>query len=186
MTCGQNVKCSVKLQQHMAVNVAGRFSISLLLFGLRPAHVVPQSYECCVAFPRISVNKSSKITKLLFSTPLFELSHNVFSSHCVRRLEKHVLREAKCREDGNIFNRLFFEIIRISSNWIKPLKGTFKNICNKKATMSKRSFFFPLLHKKGSWGQILVIHYKGKTTRVSGMFAFLVNLLFLLCLGIEQ
>ena len=100
----------------------------------------------------------------MFSTPLFELSHNVFSSHCVRRLEKHVLREAKCREDGNIFNRLFFEIIRISSNWIKPLKGTFKNICNKKATMSKRSFFFPLLHKKGSWGQILVIHkdYKGK------------------------
>ena len=37
MTCGQNVKCSVKLQQHMAVNTTGRFALSLLLFGSHPA-----------------------------------------------------------------------------------------------------------------------------------------------------
>ena len=39
MTCGQNVKCSVKLQQHMVVNTTGRFALSLLLFGSHPAEL---------------------------------------------------------------------------------------------------------------------------------------------------
>ena len=71
LTCGQNVKCSAKLQQHMAVNAISRFAFSLLLFGPHPAilvsfdavffdifHEVLQSSDCCMTFPRISVNKS--------------------------------------------------------------------------------------------------------------------------------
>ena len=37
MTCGENVKCSTKLQTHMAVNAPSRFAFSLLLFGPHPA-----------------------------------------------------------------------------------------------------------------------------------------------------
>lgn len=45
----------------------------------------------------------------------------------------------------------------------KTIRGTFENICNKIAIVSKQSFFLSLF-KKGSWGERTVVHkdYKGK------------------------
>lgn len=56
MTCGQNVKCGVKLQQHLAVNTTGRFALSLLLLVLTQLSLCPLRHRFFDIFHDIPKN----------------------------------------------------------------------------------------------------------------------------------
>ena len=58
-----------------------------------------------MTFPRISVNKSSKLTKQLLSTSLSELLHNIFLRLCE---ETENTRLEGDKEEGNVFNTGYF------------------------------------------------------------------------------